>query len=276
MPTERSLNGYSLGDLYIRIIPGSLVVIPLMMTIAILSGNGLGLFFPLTATDMVVLVIVSLLAGEILNYLSQAGGRSPRSFRLQLYTETDRTDLLIQRDRQRVSEKQVNNNRKKYLWKMYLYFLEILPIFHKRPRVRRHVFCFQEKDFVETVESDFELEIDEKCDEEERSAIPADRIYHLVLSKTWPSMSPITRRYFYLNKFVSNIELVEKFVLMMVIIYASFALLGFGDAASNIFTVLLLLIAIPVITVFRIGFADIEARYIVLLIDDYYQSHMEY
>lgn len=270
MSTNQSLAGYSLADLYTRIFPGALILIPIILAISILVGQSVDWINLISVGNLIGFAILALLFGEIINYIANGSGESPEKFNVLLYSETGRKDVLGIRN-EMLAEPEDNKTR---LARVYSYIIDKIP--HTSTEIRSNKNVFDGKsnvDLIDALESDYNIRIQPKDSESDSTnLIPSDRIYHLILSQTWSEMSPVTRRYFYLNKLISNLRVVFIITTPLSITYLILGLIVEGSRILAIFAIILILFTLPMAIVPQVVFSGVEDNYVTHLLDDYYLS----
>jgi len=226
--------------------------------------------FQPTATNLIVFAVISLIIGEGLNYLSNYGGSTPRTFRLLVYSETDRAEVLSSRYKYLVLPKE----EMPVYGLLYKFLIEWSPLHSAKIMTSKNIFDYQtEARIIDAIESDFKIKI-EDSDGDSTELVNIDRVYNLLLSRIWSTMSPITRRYFYLNEAISNMRTIVIWSVPTLSSYILLSLYGLGDQASTLFAFLLIAFTGSTIILFHAIFTDIEDQFILYLLDDYYLSRL--
>jgi hypothetical protein len=244
MSTGSSPFGYSFFDFLTRIIPGLVVVTPVLVGYVILVPSVDTGYQPV----MIGLAVVGLIIGELIDFSRSPLFRVPLPFKQIIYHHTDNKNVLSRLDR----------------WSLWLQAKvpdSWKPNFITEEIARMTIFDASSKDFQEEYESHFGLKFEEAH---------SHLLYSALLSYMDTKMSTDTRRYYTLRIFAQNLMVAAVLTLL-----SSLVMILLIDDTQLVLIFALSIMLLLVLFVLGIIFSSVAIQFVNRLIVDYYVDRLE-
>jgi len=199
MVSRQNIAGYPLAEIYTRIIPGSLVLLPGIITLIIFSRYEFS-EIPISPGAILIFLILSLIVGEYFHNFAFDSGRTPRDFRRLLYVETGNVSFLLWRDRLRAKDREDLNKKSRMLKDL----IDVSPGMKSRVEAPKTIFHENDIDLIHVLENDLEIEISYNSENDD-DGTSAESIHSLLFKRMQGELTPQTMRLYHLSVMSGNI-----------------------------------------------------------------------